>query len=88
MVTLCAEEVCPVFLGNARRLHWPFEDPAAATGSEKEVLAAFRRVRDQIHEALEEYFLNGRLVHPLKRAGAGSAPTPVSWSKVTNVKGS
>ena len=34
VITLCAEEVCPAFLGNARRLHWGLPDPAAATGSD------------------------------------------------------
>ena len=48
VVTLCAEEVCPVFLGKARRLHWPLPDPAAATGTEAERLARFREVRDEI----------------------------------------
>lgn len=57
VITLCAEEVCPVLPGDVRRLHWPFEDPAAATGSRDEILAAFRRVRDQIRRRLEE-FLN------------------------------
>ncbi|MGM0577497.1 MAG: arsenate reductase ArsC [Myxococcota bacterium] len=56
VITLCAEEVCPVWLGRARRLHWPLEDPAAATGSRDEVLAAFRRARDEIHRRLEAYF--------------------------------
>jgi arsenate reductase len=48
VVTLCAEEVCPVFLGKARRLHWPLPDPAAATGTDGERLARFREVRDEI----------------------------------------
>lgn len=52
VVTLCAEEVCPVFLGDVRRLHWPFEDPAVATGTREQKLEAFRRVRDDIREAL------------------------------------
>jgi len=56
VITLCAEEVCPVFPGDVRRLHWPLDDPAAATGSEAEVLAVFRRVRDQIRARLLEYF--------------------------------
>ena len=56
VVTLCAEEVCPVFLGHAHRLHWALEDPAAATGLEQEVLVAFRRVRDQIREKLDDHF--------------------------------
>ena len=48
VVTLCAEEVCPVFLGNARRLHWPLPDPAAAEGTGEERLQRFRDVRDEI----------------------------------------
>lgn len=48
VVTLCAEEVCPVFLGAARRLHWPLPDPAAVVGDEEERLAAFRAVRDDL----------------------------------------
>jgi len=56
VITLCAEEVCPVYLGAATRHHWPFEDPAAATGDDEECLAAFRRVRDQIDARLRRYF--------------------------------
>jgi len=56
VITLCAEEICPVSLGDARRLHWPFEDPAAVTGSADEARAAFRRVRDEIRAALERHF--------------------------------
>ncbi len=51
VVTLCAEEVCPVHLGRARRLHWPLEDPAAAPPGLKH--ARFRDVRDQIATHLE-----------------------------------
>src|ERR1041384_6308395 len=41
VITLCAEEVCPVFLGKARRLHWPIPDPASddATLSREQMLA-------------------------------------------------
>ncbi len=56
VVTLCAEEVCPVFAGDVQRLHWPLDDPAAASGSEENVLAEFRRVRDAIRTRLLEYF--------------------------------
>lgn len=56
VVTLCAEEVCPVFAGEVVRHHWPFEDPAAASGSPAEKLEAFRRVRDQIRRRLETFF--------------------------------
>jgi arsenate reductase len=55
VVTLCAEEVCPVFPGPVRRLHWPVDDPARAGGSEAERLEVFRRVRDDIARRLEEW---------------------------------
>ena len=48
VITLCAEEVCPAFLGQAERLHWPIPDPAAVEGSEQERLDAFRRTRDAL----------------------------------------
>jgi len=55
VVTLCAEEVCPVFLGKARRLHWPISDPASKDASipREEMLARFRTARDQIQGRLE-----------------------------------
>jgi arsenate reductase len=52
VVTLCAEEVCPVFLGRARRLHWPLPDPAAAPPAPTH--ERFRQVRDQIAAKLPE----------------------------------
>lgn len=52
VITLCAEEVCPVFLGKARRLHWGLPDPAAAGGTDEERLAAFRAVRDELMRRL------------------------------------
>jgi arsenate reductase len=57
VVTLCdqANESCPVFFGGTRRLHMGFDDPAAASGSETEKLAAFRKVRDQIREAIVRF---------------------------------
>jgi thioredoxin type arsenate reductase len=48
VITLCAEEECPVFLGKAQRLHWGLPDPAAVIGSEEEILAAFRKMRDEL----------------------------------------
>ena len=51
VITVCdeAREMCPVFTGEVRhRLHIGFDDPAEATGTEEEVLAVFRRVRDEI----------------------------------------
>ena len=52
VVTLCAEEVCPVFPGRVRRLHWPMPDPAGAAGSDAERLERFRSVRDEIGRRL------------------------------------
>jgi thioredoxin type arsenate reductase len=56
VVTLCAEEVCPVFPGQVRRLHWPFPDPAGADGTDEDRRDAFRRVRDQIHDRVARLF--------------------------------
>jgi arsenate reductase len=55
-VTLCDEESCPVLPAAVRRLHWPLADPAALRGSEEEVRAHFRRVRDEIRRRLEAFF--------------------------------
>lgn len=54
IVTLCAEEVCPVVPGAVRRLHWPLADPAAANGGPDERLAAFRETRERLRERLPE----------------------------------
>ncbi|GAB4402995.1 MAG: arsenate reductase ArsC [Anaerolineales bacterium] len=50
VITVCdsAAEDCPVWLGSGRKIHRGFEDPAKAEGTEDEILAVFRRVRDQI----------------------------------------
>lgn len=56
VITLCAEEVCPVLPGSkAKKLHWPLLDPANAALSEAEQLANFRNVRDQISRRLKEW---------------------------------
>jgi arsenate reductase len=56
VVTLCAEEVCPLVLGAATRLHWPIEDPASPDPSitHEQFLARFRRARDEIDARLAE----------------------------------
>jgi arsenate reductase len=56
VITVCdhAREHCPFFPASTRRIHWSFEDPAAVEGPAEVRLAAFRRVRDQIRERLEE----------------------------------
>jgi arsenate reductase (thioredoxin) len=50
-----ARENCPVFFGNAEKLHHDFEDPAALTGTGGEKLALFRRVRDELRDYLREF---------------------------------
>lgn len=52
VITLCAEEVCPLFFGSAERLHWPLSDPAAAESAEGERLAAFRNTRDELRRRI------------------------------------
>lgn len=57
VITVCgkADQACPVFPGQANRHHWPFDDPANATGSEAEVLAEFRRIRGEIRAVFRAY---------------------------------
>ena len=57
VITVCgnADQACPVFPGQVNRHHWPFDDPAHATGAEAEKLAVFRRVRDEIRRQFEAY---------------------------------
>ena len=56
VITLCAEEVCPAFLGKARRLHWPLPDPTSSDPSltREQLLARFRAARDQLEARLEQ----------------------------------
>ncbi len=57
VITVCgnADQVCPIFPGQANRYHWGFSDPAHATGTPEEIRAEFRRVRDQIRLVFEAY---------------------------------
>ena len=57
VITVCdrANENCPVFPGHTKRIHWSFEDPAAAVGDEAARLSVFRRVRDEIREHLRGF---------------------------------
>lgn len=68
VITVCdnAREHCPVFPGASQRIHWSFDDPAAAPGDEAARLAEFRRVRDQIRERLKGFITS----HP------APAPSP------------
>lgn len=57
VITVCgdADQACPMFPGRVNRHHWSFDDPALAKGTEEEVLAEFRRVRDEIRMVFEAY---------------------------------
>jgi arsenate reductase len=50
-----AERNCPSIFGASQRLFWPFDDPAAATGSDEEVLAECRRIRDEIRDRITDW---------------------------------
>ncbi|WP_410769100.1 arsenate reductase (thioredoxin) [Fontibacillus sp. BL9] len=63
IITLCghADEHCPAVSNpTATRWHWGFDDPAKATGNEEEIMAEFRRVRDQIRERMEKFVAEGK----------------------------
>jgi len=57
VITVCgnADQACPMFPGQVNRHHWPFDDPAHATGNDAEIAAEFRRVRDEIRRTFEAY---------------------------------
>lgn len=52
VITLCADEVCPVLPGNVRRLHWPLPEPFGAGPTP---LEGFRRVRDDLRERIRDF---------------------------------
>lgn len=56
LVTVCghADEHCPVVPGQVRKEHWPLSDPAKATGTEAEIMAAFRASRDDIRSRVAD----------------------------------
>jgi len=53
VITLCGEEECPLFLGQATRLHWGLPDPAAVQGSEQDRMNEFRNTRDELRRRIE-----------------------------------
>lgn len=57
VVTVCdnAKESCPVISGATQTLHWPFDDPADATGTDEEKMKTFRRVRDEIKTKIQAF---------------------------------
>ena len=57
VISVCgnADQVCPSYPSQSARYHWPFDDPAHATGTDEEILAQFRRVRDEIKIKFTKY---------------------------------
>jgi len=68
LITVCssADERCPYFPGMGIRMHWPFEDPAAAQGSSAEITEKFRLVRDQIKDRIKKW-LYEQGIEPIKK---------------------
>lgn len=58
VITLCgdANEKCPLFFGGVQRLHMGFPDPPKATGTDEEIMAVYRQVRDDIRRQMREFF--------------------------------
>ena len=59
VITVCDEagaEQCPIFPGNAKRLHWSFPDPAQLTGTDEEKLVQVRKIRNEIRAAIESWY--------------------------------
>ncbi len=57
VITLCAREVCPAFLGKAEKLHWPLTDAATVKGDDGDQLDAFRTVRDDLRKRIRSLFI-------------------------------
>ena len=57
VITVCgnADQACPIFPGQLNRHHWPFFDPAKATGDDEQILACFRNVRDEMRRVFGAY---------------------------------
>ncbi len=79
VITVCdnANERCPVFPGQTERIHWSFDDPAAAAGDEAAQLQAFRRVRDQIRRRLREWIASDEHFSAMGQPSKSCAPNSV-----------
>jgi arsenate reductase len=64
VITLCAEEVCPVYLGAARRLHWPLPDPAGHDEGSEASVERFRTVRDELARRIERFLREQGVLDP------------------------
>ena len=76
VITVCgnADQACPIYPGQVNRHHWRFDDPAHATGTEEEILAEFRRVRDEIRKVFTAYAAGLREGRAAFQAGAANPP--------------
>ncbi len=74
VITVCgnADQACPMYPGQLNRHHWPFFDPAHATGTDEEKLAVFRRVRDEIRQCFSAY-ADGRRDERKRAMAAGAS---------------
>lgn len=56
VITLCAEEICPLFISNAKKIHWPIPDPATKQSlPEEEMLQRFRAAREDIQQKIIQF---------------------------------
>jgi len=58
VIAVCSKEAserCPIFPGLSKKIHWPFDDPSALSGSEDEIMEGVRRIRDQIEAAVKDF---------------------------------
>jgi arsenate reductase len=87
VITVCgnADQACPIYPGQVNRHHWPFDDPAHATGTEEEKIAVFRRVRDEIALRFGTYAEGRR--DELKAAARRALATAAATSPETGAKG-
>lgn len=53
IITLCAEEICPIFDKNVYQEHWSFEDPSLVEGDEDKRVEAFRKIRDRLYNKIQ-----------------------------------
>jgi arsenate reductase len=56
VITLCAEEVCPMVVAKAQKFHWPFSDPAGQGGTDAEQLERFAKTRDELQKKISEFY--------------------------------
>jgi len=57
VITLCAEEVCPILSNNVKKIHWMNEDPANVNFSDAQSKAAFIKVRDNLYNLIKKFFI-------------------------------